>query len=289
MKQFAILGYPLGHSLSPQLHKMLAEELGEELSYHVFEISPEEFDQKKAELFSLDGFNITIPYKVRIMDSLDELDQSAKNHGAVNTVSIKNGLSDKTKTGFNTDCVGFVKTMEQNGVSLSGRVCLLGPRGTSAWRRAPRRAHPATECALRGCEVVIAVRQKSMKEVQELAEHIHDISGAKVSVADIDTLGQGDTGRFQLLINATPVGMYPKAEASPVKEEFLSCVDTVFDCIYNPKETLLMKKANKAGCKTIGGMGMLVWQAVAAQEIWFGKKFTFEQVSRVIKAMQNLL
>ena len=93
MKQFAILGYPLGHSLSPQLHKMLAEELGEELSYHVFEISPEEFDQKKAELFSLDGFNITIPYKVRIMDSLDELDQSAKNHGAVNTVSIKNGLS----------------------------------------------------------------------------------------------------------------------------------------------------------------------------------------------------
>lgn len=78
MKQFAILGYPLGHSLSPQLHKMLAEELGEELSYHVFEISPEEFDQKKAELFSLDGFNITIPYKVRIMDSLDELDQSAK-------------------------------------------------------------------------------------------------------------------------------------------------------------------------------------------------------------------
>lgn len=78
----------------------------------------------------------------------------------------------------------------------------------------------ATECALRGCEVVIAVRQKSMKEAQELAEHIHDISGAKVSVADIDTLGQGDTGRFQLLINATPVGMYPKTEASPVKEEF---------------------------------------------------------------------
>ena len=281
MKQFAILGYPLGHSLSPQLHKMLAEELGEELSYHVFEISPEEFDQKKAELFSLDGFNITIPYKVRIMDSLDELDQSAKNHGAVNTVSIKNGLSDKTKTGFNTDCVGFVKTMEQNGVSLSGRVCLLGAGGVGRMF--------ATECALRGCEVVIAVRQKSMKEVQELAEHIHDISGAKVSVADIDTLGQGDTGRFQLLINATPVGMYPKAEASPVKEEFLSCVDTVFDCIYNPKETLLMKQANKAGCKTIGGMGMLVWQAVAAQEIWFGKKFTFEQVSRVIEAMQNLL
>mgnify|MGYP000066909816 CR=1 FL=1 len=97
MKQFAILGYPLGHSLSPQLHKMLAEELGEELSYHVFEISPEEFDQKKAELFSLDGFNITIPYKVRIMDSLDELDQSAKNHGAVNTVSIKNGCLAKPK------------------------------------------------------------------------------------------------------------------------------------------------------------------------------------------------
>lgn len=76
----------------PSCIKMLAEELGEELSYHVFVISPEEFDQKKAELFSLDGFNITIPYKVRIMDSLDEFRPECKKHGAVNTVSIKRAV-----------------------------------------------------------------------------------------------------------------------------------------------------------------------------------------------------
>ena len=88
MKRFAILGYPLGHTLSPKLHRLLAEQLGEQIEYSICAIPPEELEEHFEELFCLDGFNITIPYKVRLMEQLDRLDTSARNHGAVNVVSI---------------------------------------------------------------------------------------------------------------------------------------------------------------------------------------------------------
>lgn len=277
MKSLGLLGYPLGHTLSPRLHQLLAAEIsGEnslEISYDLFEIAPGEFEQKKQTLFSLDGFNVTIPYKVRILDELDEIDQTAKNHGAVNTVAVR---ADGRRIGYNTDCVGFVRTMQQNGVELAGRVCVLGAGGVGRMF--------ATECALRGCEVVIAVRKKSLAAASQVAEHIRTLCpNAAVQVQDIADI----SGAFDLVINATPCGMFPKVDESPVPKEFLQNVKTVFDCIYNPKETLLMRDAREMGCKTVGGLEMLVWQAAAAQQIWFGVQFTEEQIDRVTAALQN--
>lgn len=123
MKQFAILGYPLGHTLSPQLHRLLARELGEQIDYQICQIAPEQLEQRLPELFALDGFNITIPYKVRIIDSLDRLDRTARNHGAVNVVGFS---AAGERVGYNTDCVGFVRTMQTHGVEIKGDVCVLG-------------------------------------------------------------------------------------------------------------------------------------------------------------------
>ena len=117
MKQFAILGYPLGHTLSPQLHRLLARELGEQIDYQICQIAPEQLEQR------LDGFNITIPYKARIIDSLDRLDRTARNHGAVNVVGFS---AAGERVGYNTDCVGFVRTMQTHGVEIKGDVCVLG-------------------------------------------------------------------------------------------------------------------------------------------------------------------
>ena len=117
MKQFAILGYPLGHTLSPQLHRLLARELGEQIDYQICQIAPEQLEQRLPELFALDGFNITIPYKVRIIDSLDRLDRTARNHGAVNVVGFS---AAGERVGYNTDCVGFVRTMQTHGVEIKG-------------------------------------------------------------------------------------------------------------------------------------------------------------------------
>lgn len=123
MKQFAILGYPLGHTLSPQLHRLLARELGEQIDYQICQIAPEQLEQRLPELFALDGFNITIPYKVRIIDSLDRLDRTARNHGAVNVVGFS---AAGERVGYNTDCVGFVRTMQTHGVEIKGNVCEIG-------------------------------------------------------------------------------------------------------------------------------------------------------------------
>ena len=132
MKRFAILGYPLGHTLSPKLHRLLAEQLGEQIEYSICAIPPEELEEHFEELFCLDGFNITIPYKVRLMEQLDQLDTSARNHGAVNVVSI---AADGKRCGYNTDCIGFVRTMQSHGVPIAGRCAGSRWRGQNVCHR----------------------------------------------------------------------------------------------------------------------------------------------------------
>ena len=244
MKRFAILGYPLGHTLSPKLHRLLAEQLGEQIEYCICAIPPEELEEHFEERFCLDGFNITIPYKVRLMDI--------------------------------TDCSGVVRTMQSHGVPIAGRVCVLGAGGVGRMF--------ATECALRGCTVTLAVRAASMEAAEQVAAHIRALDAqAKVEVMDIERLDGSQA--YELMINATPVGMYPNVQHSPVDERALRSVRTLFDCIYNPGTTLLMQQAQQAGCQTIGGMEMLVWQAAAAQEIWFGRSFSDRQVAQVAAKM----
>lgn len=278
MKQFAILGYPLGHTLSPQLHRLLARELGEQIDYQICQIAPEQLEQRLPELFALDGFNITIPYKVRIIDSLDRLDRTARNHGAVNVVGFS---AAGERVGYNTDCVGFVRTMQIHGVEIKGDVCVLGAGGVGRMF--------ATECALRGCRVTMAVRRDSMEKAEPVRAHVRSIDPqAQVEIADIACLNGGERN-FDLMINATPVGMFPKVEASPVEASALKKVKTLFDCIYNPRQTRLMQDGEAAGCQVIGGLDMLVWQAVAAQEIWFVRRFKNEQVERVIAQLQEQL
>ena len=181
MKQFAILGYPLGHTLSPQLHRLLARELGEQIDYQICQIAPEQLEQRLPELFALDGFNITIPYKVRIIDSLDRLDRTARNHGAVNVVGFS---AAGERVGYNTDCVGFVRTMQTHGVEIKGDVCVLGAGGVGRMF--------ATECALRGCRVTMAVRRDSMEKAEPVRAHIRSIDPqAQVEIADIASLNGG--------------------------------------------------------------------------------------------------
>lgn len=275
MKNFGLLGYPLKHTMSPQIHIMLGGKLGETLNYQKYEIAPEQLDRNLPDLYKLDGFNVTIPYKIRIIDTLNELDQSAKNHGAVNVVAIS---ADGRTTGYNTDCIGFTRAMEAEGVPLTGTVCVVGGGGVGRMF--------AMECALHGCDVILAVKQKHIPDGKNIALHIREVSGRDITVCSMEDL-PNNTSNIDLLINATPVGMYPIIEASPVDTALLSKVNTVFDCIYNPSETLLMRQAKAAGCKVCGGMKMLIWQAAAAQELWFQKQFDPNDVNVVVNQLEN--
>lgn len=266
MKKYALIGHPLGHSMSPFIHKRLFEESGKTAEYSLVDIAPEEMRTKLPELLdATEGLNVTIPHKVPVIDFLDCLDESAERYDSVNCICRKNGRL----TGFNTDCDGFLRSVPEK--SLGGRVLLLGCGGVGRMM--------AVEAARRGADITMAI----IPEAREMAETLvkeatEKVSGAKIRIVTINDI----LGEYDLLINATPVGMYPKTDACPVSEETIGNCKAVFDAIYNPTKTKLIKIAESKGIPAVGGMSMLVLQAVAAHEIWDGDVYTDEQIDKII-------
>ena len=273
MKHYGILGYPLGHTMSPPIHQALFALYACEADYQIFEIPPEQLEARIPELFALDGFNITIPHKVEIRSHLDDMEEKARIYGSVNVV--KCGAE---KIGYNTDVIGFTKSVEQLGASLSSRVLLLGCGGVGRMI--------AIETALRGGDLIIAVRSSGVPLAEKVREEIRSLRpNAAVQIVLIDRIA----GTYDLMVNATPAGMYPNIDASPVGEPVLTRVSCFFDLIYNPIETKLMRLAKQHGVRTLGGMSMLVWQAAAAHEIWNGASFRQEDIIRITKEMERRL
>lgn len=267
ISRYAVLGYPLGHTMSPFIHEKLFAVHSVSAAYEKKELPPQELPQALPALRKLDGFNLTIPHKSAILPYLDELDGRAARYGAVNTVKCGERL-----TGYNTDYLGFLRTLEDAKISLAGSVLLCGAGGAAHMM--------AFEAASAGCSLTIAARPSGLPRARGLAEEIRQkIPGAAVGACTYDAI-EGD---FDLLLNATPAGMYPHPEAMPVDERTVRRCKAVFDAIYNPRETMLLRTARLNGSKCAYGMPMLVWQAAAAQEIWNGLPFTAGQVAPVIE------
>ncbi len=282
MKTYAIIGYPLGHTLSPNIHERLFRLSGKEANYVKMEIPPEELTAKHGELSALGGFNITIPHKVPIIDYCDRLSEGAKRYGSVNCV--KN--SDE-KVGYNTDVLGFTKSIDLLGASLSSKVLLIGCGGVGRMM--------AIETALSGGDLTIAVLKSDEALVNAVVSEIKEMKPeAKVKVVFIggSVISAEDFSEapvFDLLVNASPIGMFPKVDRMPCDENLLENVKYVFDVVYNPRDTLLVKTAEKHGVKAMSGMAMLVLQAVAAHEIWNGSEFKESDIKQLISDMEALV
>lgn len=273
---FAVIGHPIGHTMSPFIHKKLFNLSGVKAEYSVMDIAPENFISEFKNIKCLSGCNLTIPHKSAVIPLLDELHPWAKLFGAVNTVKFG-----EKNIGYNTDCIGFTKALEAAGIPLSGNVLLCGNGGAARMM--------AFVCAEKGCKLTFSVRESGKEKAEKIKEEIlAAFKGAEVSVFLSDNV----TGNYDLLLNATPCGMFPKIDAMPVSEKVLAKCQNVFDCIYNPKETLLLKKAKANGSKTAEGMPMLIWQAAAAQEIWNGVKFSEDDVNSLteeaVKEMERI-
>lgn len=269
---YALIGYPLGHSMSPQIHKKLFELAGIKADYELKEIKPEELKNSYDYLRSLIGFNITIPHKIPIIDFCSDLSEGAKRYGSVNCIKNEKGKS----IGYNTDVLGFVKSIEQLGASLSSRVCLLGCGGVGRMM--------AIEAAHQGAELTMAVRTEDIPVAEGIKSEIEKaLPKSKVNVINLQEM----KGGYDLVINATPVGMYPKTDFSPLAKEQLEGVKYLFDAIYNPTETLLSKYAKESGAKVSTGMAMLVLQAVAAHEIWNGSEYRQSDIEALIIEMEK--
>lgn len=266
-KHFGLIGYPLGHTMSPFIQKKLFEISGVNADYTLFSFPKEEFPNYIADLKKLDGFNITIPHKQNIIEYLSSLDENAKNFGAVNTVKANsNGLE-----GFNTDAFGFLSALSFGGLSLKGNVLLYGYGGV-----ARTIAFEALRC---GVNLTFCTRNGMRDRAVPLANELEQKTGMRPEIIELNDINRN----YDMFINATPVGMYPGVNESPLSPEQLSFMGSVFDTIYNPLETLLLKYTREKGIPCSNGLAMLVCQAAQSQEIWCGSRFSREQIKRVIE------
>ncbi len=260
-----LVGHPLGHSLSPFIHKRLFKLSGQHGDYALFDIAPESLETAfPALLTTVRGCNVTIPYKQQILPFLDRIEGKAALYKTVNTVAV----TDDGVIGYNTDADGFLCALRDADIPLRGRVLIEGAGGAGTVL--------AFEAAAAGCDVVVHSRTPASS--LRLCEHIRKIIPTAVCDAATDV----PIDDFDLLINTTPVGMYPHSDACPLPADCIARCKAVFDAIYNPRQTQLLQRAAANGAKTAGGMAMLVWQAAIAHKHWFGTTFDAADIAALI-------
>ncbi len=274
MTKFGLIGYPLGHSISPFIHENLFKLRNYEGEYQLYEIEDKTFKDDVSNIFKmLSGFNVTIPYKTEIISNLDGLDEKAVLFGAVNTVSVK-----ENKTcGYNTDCIGFLRGLKSAGIDLQGRVLLCGSGGVARMI--------AFECCLADCSLTIAVRPSDIPFANQIKKEIKEKLNKNIDVILLSEVNKN----YDLVINATPVGMYPNTEACVLKKSQIERCGAAFDVIYNPQQTLFMRYATECGIKNSNGLEMLIWQAAAAQEIWLNCSFEQKNIDFIKGKIQKEL
>ena len=258
MKHFAVIGHPIGHSLSPVLHNEVFRLLGLAARYDALDLAPADLPEVARQLRAgeLAGINITLPHKTGFLPYLDEVAPEAAAIGAVNCVAVEEGRL----VGSNTDLTGLVVALRRSGFEVRGCHGLVLGAGGAA------RAAVRALLLLGASQICVAARREAPR-----LELVHDFEPpVGQAILSEQPLGpQLDTAPFQLIINATPVGMWPSDNEAPLLPPQFNSGQVIFDLIYRPENTLLLKMARDRGCQTITGLDMFIAQALGSVEIWF--------------------
>ena len=269
MLKLGIIGFPLEHSLSPIMHTAALNHLNINGEYKAYEIKEEDLEKVFNDLkkSGLRGFNVTIPYKTKIIPLLDELTLTAQLARAVNTVTIEpNGKA----IGDNTDVSGF-------WASLPDEYRKKAPEITASVLGYGGSASAICLALIQNNFNTLKIYGRNKQKLDKFKDFLSDAKKKTNSKTNIETstLKNIDLSGSSLLINTTPVGMYPDTNNSPVEKDKLSELskDTlVYDIIYNPKETTLLKYAKELNLKTLNGIEMLIRQGHTSLCIWLGKE-----------------
>ncbi|MCC5893936.1 MAG: shikimate dehydrogenase [Alkalibacterium sp.] len=251
MKLYGLIGETLTHSLSPQLHKEIYKRTGIRAAYKNFPVPADKVEQAidSIRVLSINGSNVTIPYKEAVMPYLDAIDSTAEKLGVVNTILNLDGHL----TGYNTDYEGFGLLFKRRQWNLKGsHVTILGTGGSSKMVVQYVKDHGADSVTLvsrlpKENERGGIISYKTYKDLPDL---------------------KGD-----FLINTTPVGMYPNVSSSPISDETVSQFNAFIDLIYNPLETVFLKQAKSQDKPAVNGLEMLIGQAIKSVEIWENRTF----------------
>ena len=271
-KLCGIIGDPIEHTMSPVMQNAAFRERGLDYVYTAFRVKPEDLGKAIDGIRALDikGMNVTIPHKVAVIPFLDRLDPLAEKIGAVNTITNENGVL----TGYNTDASGFLRALVEKEIEPAGKnVVILGAGGAS-------RAISLI-LADSGAHLTILNRLLELDWAKELAGRISQLFNTEVKALELNRENlTAVLGNADILVNATSVGMTPHTDQMPLDSDLLRGNLVVFDIVYNPIKTRLVREAEAAGAETISGVEMLVWQGVMAFEKWTGQKAPVELMRR---------
>jgi len=243
MKQFGLIGFPLGHSFSKKFFTEKFERENIDARYDLYELADiSEFTELKSKP-ELCGLNVTIPYKEKVMGFLDELDDTACEIGAVNVIKFIRSNDKLILKGYNSDAIGFENSLKPYLKPYHTKALILGTGGAS-------KAIDYTLWKL-GIETTFISRT------------------AKPGMLTYSELTAGTLNEYTIIVNASPVGTFPHADECPdIPYQFLTDKHLLFDAVYNPAETLFLKKGKEKGARGLNGEGMLIGQAEAAWKIW---------------------
>jgi len=254
----AIIGDPVGHSLSPAMHNAAFKELGLNIVYVAFPVKTDMLENAilGAKSLGLLGLNVTMPHKHAVIQYLDETESTAKAMSAVNTI-----LNERGKLfGYNTDGKGAMIALQENRVHPEEKKMLLLGAGGAGKAIAFQAAQETTE---------LVILNRTHENAKQLAELLNRTFGTKVTGRPLSAESlKEELGTTDILVNATSVGMNPDVNASPIPADLLHSGLCVMDIVYNPLETKLLKDAKIVGAKVVSGLEMLLYQGAVAFEIW---------------------
>ena len=273
-----VIGDPIEHTMSPAIHNAAFAQMGLDYLYVPFHVKKEELGKAIDGMRALNmrGLNVTIPHKVTIIPLLDELDPLAGKIGAVNTVTNDDGVL----KGSNTDASGFLQALLERGIEPEGkRIVILGAGGASR----------AISFILAERGAYLVILNRLLERAEELASWLSTIFNMEVKALELveENLAQV-LDEADILVNATSVGMSPNINETPVPSHLLRPGLIVFDIVYNPIKTRLLREAEEVGAEPISGVDMFVWQGALAFERWTGVKAPLELMqAEVIKQLQT--
>lgn len=261
---YGLVGYPLTHSVSDVLHKLLFYIQNNKNTYSLFEVEKKYLSETLNVIrHTKNGFNITIPYKTDVLDYLDYISPEAKLIGSVNTVKTKEGFLH----GYNTDIDGIEYCFAKDEVIVNKKSALVIGCGGSALAA-------VYFLAKKGAKITVCARD--MLKLIAFQKKLMEISKTDINIVSLKNL----SGNYDIVINCTPVGTSPNFDEMPVDPNKITNVEYFFDLIYNPRKTLLAKNFEKRNIKCRDGMLMLVVQAAKAQQIWENVKFTDADIDK---------
>ncbi len=263
MDCYGVIGYPIKHSVSPAMHNAAFRALNMSAVYASFEVKPEELKKaiEGARALGIRGLNVTIPHKEKVLE-FSKPDELAAKIGAANTLKF-----DEEILSFNTDAYGALKALESAGVGVAGKVALIVGAGGAA---------RAIAFALVEANATVVITNRTEQRGLKLAQEVRKYGECTfVPMSELEKL------KFDILINATPVGMSGYMPGKlPVDGKLVKEGIVVFDTVYNPMETALIRLAKMRGCKVVYGIDMLVYQGMKSFEIWTGVTPPFDVMKK---------